>query len=267
MEDITYQWKIDFALILSLLAIFISFVRWYFERRTLKKNKVLQAYEKVFDDAIFILLYPLKFKKELAGKKQFNHSDPEFEKAVRKILNTNMLRRYTSHYDEIDFSDKEESNKKLEYFKTVYEAASKFENEIMNESLSLSIHELSPINYFDNELIKQKFENIIQVVGKNLSLFSPDVQKYWSDTIIEDPDKVKLEYENCLEICANYFTHNPREFPDPFYDLLTKIRDDYRRMTRKKFENFGWKTKRYFNKIIHPIKSYKYYKEMKYLLT
>ena len=267
MTELIYQWKIDFALILSIAALLIASIRWYFEKRNKKKNKILEAYEKVFDDSIFILLYPLKFRKELANKKQFTDSDTEFEKAVRNYRNSHMMARSFSHLDKYVPASIVTQTDKLKYLLKVSDAASQFERKVSEEQFDLNLPNMSPVNYFENEEVNHKFQNIVQVVGKNLSLFSEDIQRYWSDTLTENPDDVKREYQKCLDVHSEYFTYNLRDFADPYYDLLQQIIGDYRRMTRKITENIGWKTKLFINKVFHPIKTYNKHKENKGLLS
>ena len=91
MSEISFQWKVDFALVLSLVALFITTIRWYFENRGKKKRMKIEAYEKVFDDAIFIILYPFKYKKEKAHQKEYFNDDPDFQKSVRYYLNSHYL--------------------------------------------------------------------------------------------------------------------------------------------------------------------------------
>lgn len=267
MESITYQWKVDFALIISFLALLITSIRWYFESRDKKKKRVLEAYEKVFDDAIFILLHPLKFRKEKARQKEYSNEDPDFEKSVRNYLNSHLLSRSFGAFQKFIPSHIKDQSEQLHYLLKVTEAANDFEREVFNDQLDLDIPSLSPVNYFDNDDIKRRFQSIVDNVGKSLSLFSSNVQRYWSDTLTSDPNEVKKEYQKSLEVCPNYFSHNPRDFSDPYIDLLENIRNDYRKLTRKRIENIGWKTSLYIRKILHPIESYQMYKKIKTFIS
>ena len=266
ITELIYQWKIDFALILSIVALLITSVRWFLEKRTKRHNQILEAYEKVFDDAIFILLFPLKFKKEIVNKKLFTDPDPEFEKSVRNYLNSHILKKTFGNIDKFVPVNEITQIDKLEYLQRVQEAAYNFEERISEEQFNLNLPDMSPVNYFDNEDISNKFQNIVHVVGKNLSLFSTVVQRHWGNTLNENPVNVRNEYKKCLEVCPDYFTHNPRDFEDPYYDLLQQIRDDYRKMTRNKMENISWKTKLLVKKILHPFNIYKNRKANKNLL-
>jgi len=256
MDGITYQWKVDFALILSFFVLLFTLVRWFIEHKEKKKNKILEAYEKVFDDAIYILLHPLRYKKEITNKKEFTHDDPEFEKAVRNYLSSHFHNRSVGNIEKFIPNNIIDQIEQLKYLHKVAKAANEFKSEISNEQLSLDISSLSPVNYFDNDEINLRFQRIIDNIGKNLSLFSENAQIYWSDILTSDPIEVKNEYHKSLEVCPNYFRHNSRDFADPYLDLLQNIRDDYRKLTKKKFEYFGWKTRLLFNKTFRSIKTY-----------
>jgi len=263
MFEVTYQWKVDFAIVFSLIALIISFLRWYLDKRNKRKSKTLEVYEKVFDDAIYILLYPLKHKKELANDKEFTHSDPKFEKAVRNYLNSHVLAQLCFNHDEF-YSEKIDSFiEKQKYLSKVAEAANKFRDEVSEIEFDLNIPNMSPIYYMDNEEIKKRIQSITFHVGKNLSIFSEEVQDHWSDTLTTNPKDVRDEYEKALEVCPNYFSHNPRDFNDPFFDLVSQIRDDYRKITRKKIESISSFIRYYKYRIFHPIEGYRIYKENK----
>jgi hypothetical protein len=267
VSEVTYNWKIDFAIILAAISFLFTLGKLIFENRAKKKKSRIEVYEKVFDDTIFILLHPLKYKKELASQKKFTDPDPEFESAVRNYLNSHILSRLSSNLDKYVPSSITNQRDKLKYLIRVTEAAMKFRSEVSYEQFALNIPNMSPVNYFDNEEINMKFQNIVQVVGKNLSLFSKDVQYHWSDILTKNPNEVKIEYQKGLEVCSEYFVHNRRDFKDPFYDLLIQIRDDYRKMTRKKIDTIIDIIRYYGFRIKHPIQGYRIYKENKKLLS
>lgn len=266
MDGIIYNWKVDFALIMSILSFLFTLLKWYFESNTKKKKSVLDAYERVYTDAMFILLHPLNCRKEKSLNKEYSNFDPELEKSVRDYLNSHFLSRLFDTVHSNTPNNIKDETEKLKYFKKVYEEAEKFENEIMNEQLKLDIPSLSPVYYFDNDDIMLRFKNIIECIGKSLSLFSSNVQKFWSDTLTSNPDQVRKDYKLALEVCPNFFIHNSRDFSDPYYDLLVNIKKDYNKLTQKRFESFGWELKIYIKKILHPVKSYKNYKENKSFL-
>jgi len=267
MFEPTYQWKVDFAIILSFVALLISIIRWYLDKRNKRKSRVLEAYEKVFDDAMYILLYPRKYRRELANQKQFIHPDPIFEKAVRNYLDSHILVQLSYDYDEYMPSNINSHTDKQKYLSEVAVAASKFSKEVSDLEFNLELPNLSPVYYIENEDILKRLQNIINNVGKNLSLFSEMVRDFWSDTLTGNPKDVKNEYEKGLAICPHFFSHNPRDFDDPYFDLVSQIRNDYNKMTRKKLETISSKIRYYGFRILHPIQAYKIYKENKNFLT
>jgi hypothetical protein len=101
-------------------------------------------------------------------------------------------------------------------------------------------------------------------VGRHLSLYSYKARQAWEDAKFKDADEVRGEYEKALNACPNYFKHNPRDFPDPFYDLLECIRQEYRELTRTRSFLAGsrikWKTGSLFWKLRHPIQTFKDHK-------
>lgn len=221
----------------------------------------------MFDNAIYILLYPLNHQKEIVKQKKYENSDEEFQEAVRNYLNSNI---YSTTYLKIDsIVPKRITNdsEKLKYLAKVQAEVHSFEKKIMDEQFDLDLPKLSPVYYFENNDIKIRFEDIVQKVGKQLSYFSDDVQRYWHDIITSNPNEIIKQYNDSLEICLNYFQNNPREFSDPYIDILESIRNDYRKMTRKKIETIVGKIRYYGFRIKHPIQGYKIYKENKSLLS
>jgi hypothetical protein len=263
VSEVTYNWKIDFAIILAAITFLFTLGKLVFENRAKKKKSRIEVYEKVFDNTIYILLYPLNYQKEIAKQKKYENPDEEFQEAVRNYLNSNIYSTTYSKLGNIVPKRITNDSEKLSYLSKVQEEAHSFEEKIMDEQFDLDLSKLSPVNYFENSDIKNRFEDIVQKVGKQLSFFSDDVQRYWHDIITSDPKEVIKQYNDSLEICPNFFQHNPRGFSDPYIDILESIRNDYKKMTKKKIETFVGKVRYYGFRIKHPIQGYRIYKEKK----
>jgi|GEM_PF-2566528 len=267
ISEVTYNWKIDFAIILAAISFLFTLVKWFYDNLCKTKKSRIEVYEKVFDNAVYILLYPLNHQKEIAKQKRYENSDEEFQEAVRNYLNSNI---YSTTYSKIDsLVPKRITNdsEKMKYLARVQAEAHSFEEQIMDEQFGLDLPKLSPVYYFDNNDIKIRFEDIVQKVGKQLSYFSDDVQRYWHDIITSAPNEIIKQYNDSLAVCPNYFQHNRREFSDPYIDILESIRNDYRKMTRKKIEIVVEKIRYYGFRIKHPIEVYNIYKENKNILS
>ena len=184
------------------------------------------------------------------------------EKAVRNYIDSHILVQLSYNYDEYMPSNINSQTDKEKYLSEVAAAASKFSEEVSDLEFNLEIPNLSPVYYIENEDILKRLQNIIYHVGKNLSLFSEKVRDFWSDTLTGNPKDVKNEYEKGLTVCPHYYSHNPRDFDDPYFDLVSQIRDDYNKMTRKKLESISFKIRYYGFRILHPIQAYKEHKDL-----
>ena len=90
-HNLTYDWKVDFAVIISLLAFLVTFVRWYLDSRQKRKKEKIQAYEEIFDDACYILEYPFRKRQTQAKQKQYINIDAELQSVVRKYLDSHWM--------------------------------------------------------------------------------------------------------------------------------------------------------------------------------
>jgi t-SNARE complex subunit (syntaxin) len=87
--------------------------------------------------------------------------------------------------------------------------------------------------------IGQRLARVIGHVGRNLSQFSSKIQRSWERAKFENPEDIKHKYQQCLRVCPDFFEHNPRDFEDPFHDMLEAIRQEYRRLTRRKIDSWS----------------------------
>lgn len=239
MFSVSYEWKVDFAIILSILSVITTIALWLFERKANRKNACVQAYEQVYDDACYILEFPLHKNDREAKNIQYANTDPELEQAVRAFLNSHWMDQYWGTKKFVPPSLTAE-DKKREFMRKVSSEAYAFRAMLSSHTFNLTIREMSPVFHTHEEEISERLVHIMKYVGKNLSLFSPVVRQQWGNARFADPLEIRREYEKALEVCDHYFEHNTRDFDDPFYDLLTSIRKEYRQFTRDRRESIKW---------------------------
>jgi hypothetical protein len=244
MPTITYELKVDFALAVSLLSLLYVLIQ---NRLKLKEEKI-KAYEAIYQDVSYILTFPFRQKRyELEGL-QYQNEDLEFQEAVRKHINSHWMDQIWGYSKIIPPRIKEEKDK-IEYMANVRDEASKFEYSLISKSVGLNLAERSPIFHLEDEEINKLLKKVIEYVGKNLYKFSRSIRRNWEDAKFKDPETIKREYDKALEICPTFFEHNPRDFDDPFYDLLEGIRQEYRHLTRSKLTSLRWFFERLWYKL------------------
>jgi len=246
MPEITYEWKLDFPLIISILSIFISALHWILNRSNIRKKERIRTYEEIYGDTCYILEYPLQRRKNEAKQIQYINENADVQNAVRTYLN--------SHWRDQAWGSKKfvpssliDEDEKRKFVELVRNEAKKFEDKLHSKIFSMTLPERSPVFYLEEPGIKERLNKILNHVGQNLSLFSSDIRKLWKSTRFEDPLEIKSEYEKAISVCAKYFEHNHRGFEDPFFDLLRKLVGEYNTMTHK------WTLREFWWKVKHPI--------------
>ena len=249
--NVTVEWKINFAVILASISLLITIISKVLDYYKNKKAKQIQAYEKLFGDVYYILMYPFKSRKAKARKIEYRNNDKKLEFAVRQYLNTHWVELAWGNPQlllDTDMSDKE----KREFLRLVSKEASRFERKKSKYSIELNELELSPVNYIDNEDIAKRFKEIIIKIGESYSLFSPKVQKLWSAVNLSDPHEVKKKYEQGYTVCKDYYIHNERDFEDPFNDLIVTLNSDYRKLNKPRYDklrfHLHYSFKRYYRR-------------------
>lgn len=157
-----------------------------------------------------------------------------------------------------------DERQKLEFMRRVHDEVSKFSDKLYAEKFKLTFPELSPVYHLDEPEIDKRLKRIIEHIGRRFSLFSEDVRRLWGLARICEPFYIRQEYEKALQACKNYFDHNSRGFEDPFHDLVKRICQEYRLMTRtrkQKIEELVFELKRVLWRIRHPIKYYRMRKD------
>jgi len=228
---IQYDWKIDFAIVLSVVSILISIVSSVFSHRHQRKKERIRAYEEVYSHASFILEYAFHKRSAEVDLEGYHNEDPALEKSVREYLDAHWMSRMwgSQRFVPSLITDPEE---KSAFLQKVSDEASKYQNEKFQEVVGMGLNERSPVYHIKDDQVAERMVKIINHVGVNLSLFSNGIKKSWESVKFRNPDDVRRQYEQCLSVCKNFFKHNPRDFDDPFYDLLEAIRQEYRQLTR-----------------------------------
>jgi len=261
MQGITYEWKINFAVIVSALSPLVTIILWKLNEHKKLKSDRKRVYEEIYEDVCFILCFPITCRDRKIKEITYSNEDPELERAVRMYIDSHWMDQYWGRAKFIPSHIKDE-HQKLEFMRRVQDEANNFSDKLFEKNFSFS--KLSPVFYLDEPKIDKRLKRIIKYIGRSLSLFSEEISQLWESARISNPFDVQREYEKALQFCKNYFDHNPRDFDDPFYDLLKCIRQEYRVMTRTRKQKIGeliWEIKRLLWKIRHPIKCYQMKKQ------
>jgi hypothetical protein len=266
--NLTYDWKVDFAVIISSVAFLFTFIRWYLDSRYKRKREKIQAYEEIFDDACYILEYPIRKRQTEAKQKQYVNSDSELQLAVRKYLDSYWIGHIwgATRFTPPRITDIEGQ---LQYIRKIQKEANAYRDSISKFKFDIDLPEMSPVFHLSEPDIKKRLLYIISYVGRHLSQFSDDIQRAWQDSRFDEPEDVHKKYDQALASCKNFFKYNNRDFTDPYYDLLNTIRRDYRELTSKRFSSrfskqlwsrllrLRWSLESFIWKIIHPIENFK----------
>lgn len=253
MADFTYEWKVDFALVLSAISMLSSFAVWIFDKRRTRKIERIRAYEEIYEDACFIFEFPLRKRENIAKQIQYMNDNPDIQNAVRTYLNLHWPDQMWGIKKFVPPSLKSESEK-LNFVVKIREEASKFQDMLHSQMFDIALAERSPVFYWDESEIKERMAKIMKHVGQRFSLFSSDIQSCWESAKFKDPLDIKHEYEKAIAVCKNYFDHNRRDFDDPFFDLVEKLKREYLSLIRQRKERILWAFQRYFWRIKHPIR-------------
>lgn len=231
----SYEWKVDFAVLVSLLAVSFTIIRWIIEKRGKIRREKIQAYEQVFEDANFILLYPFKKKRADSRSVEYQHPDPEFQNAVRLYLDSHWMNRMYGMNKYLPSTVKDRAEQ-YDYMAKVQAEATSFQDKIFALQSDFTMAQMSPVFHMENDELNSRFANVMDYVGKHLSLFSPRIQRLWEDANYHDPSEVKHKYEKCLAVCPKFFRHNVQDFDDPYLEILDRIRMEYRALKQERIK-------------------------------
>jgi hypothetical protein len=231
--------KADLALILGAINTVCVVLLAVWQGRAKKKASRLYAYEAVYEDACFVLTYPFRCRSEAARATQYKNDDPELEEAVRSYLDAHWMKRMWpgKSFAPGKLNTDEE---RREFRKRVSEEAEAFDRDLFRLQIELSLPERSPVYHLEDDQVNARLTSVLHYVGAHLSLFSSSIRDHWEKAKFLDPQETKNEYERGLGVCPHFFEHNARDFDDPFIDLLEAIRQEYRKMTRRRIDPSSW---------------------------
>jgi len=251
MAGISYEFKVDLAIIISLFSILLTVALSILQNRAKRRSERIRAYEAVYEDASFILEFPFHKRSSIAKAQLYYNDDPELQAAVRAFRDSHWMSQMWGRSEFIPSRIKGE-HERFEFLKRVMEEATKFDQELFSFRISITLPDRSPVYHLNNPEVAERLTRVMRHVGRNLSLFSKHLRQYWEQAKFKDPQDVKDLYEQCLKVCSDFFQHNPREFDDPFYDLLEGIRREYRSLIGRKSEAIRLKLRLYQYGIRHP---------------
>jgi len=251
--QIAYEWKVDFALVISVVTALITISLWLHERRSKNREKRIRAYEEIYEDVCFLLQFPYRQRKQETEAIQYTNADPTIQEAVRSYLDFHWMDRMWDVRKLVPTSLSDEEAK--QFLEIVQEEASEFEDARFRHRVALGIPDRSPVFYVDNPEVSERLSKLLRHVGQNLSLFDYDIRQCWERARFKDPAEVRSEYEKALRVCPHFFEHNPRDFDDPFVDIAERIREEYRNMTLSRSRQMRWTLGSFAWKLARPFRA------------
>jgi len=218
--SITYEWKIDFPLVLTIIGVIFSYI---YTNISNKKNRQLNEWQilaEIYDDVLFLLSYPLKYKKD---EYEYTNSNKTIEAIVnRKIKDYDLeIDQYWSYYltefPELKGMDKNEKERLGKVIKREYDNA-------MECRQSLSFLILSPAYYSDNEDVYSKLIHVQKHVTKNAKHLPKQITDLALETIQHDSKIIMMKYKAQLEYDDRYFMNNKPLFTDPYRLFILSLR-------------------------------------------
>jgi hypothetical protein len=214
------------ALIISVVDIVATVLFWFFNRYSKQRIERIRAHEEVYPDTCFILSFPLRKREEEAKAKRYCSKNLQLQKAVRAYIEADPMERFWNPSRFIPPELTGETPKKR-FLQVVAKEARRFEEKLWAHRINLAEPELSPVFYLDNPEIKKRMTQIMEHVGKNLSLFGTQVRSAWEASRYKDPKDVRQEHQKNLQMCSRYYEFHPHDFDDPYYDLIKGISHEY----------------------------------------
>ena len=228
----TYEWKVDLALLVAVSNVVFTVISGIAQRWERRKSERLAAYDEVIHDVRDILLFPMKRNDERVEEQGYeNQQDPELEAAVKKYLDLHWMESWLG-LERLAPSRLTKRLDRLRFIQEVQREASEFRARQWDSRLSLNPLQLSPVSQFENPEIAERFAQVMRSLGRRLSACSPVVRELWVRAKTADAAETRRDYERALRVCPNYFEHNERDFADPFHDLLKRVQEEHRALTR-----------------------------------
>ncbi len=202
-----------------------AFTLYQFKRNT--RVERVRAYEKVYEDACDLLMYHYRQAEEV----EYENEDKELEKAVRTYSKLHWTEQTWSFNMPIPSYITSEDERKI-FLNKVANEFDKFRREKSNCSLKDGLLYQSPVFHLVDMAFSEKFSRLLERIGNNLSLFSPQIRSRWERIKEKSPQLVKDEYIALNRVNEQVGELFDESVDDPFKDVLLLIRQEYRQLTK-----------------------------------
>ena len=248
----TYEWKFNFAVVVSLLSLLVSTLSARLQARSRRRAERIQAHETVCEDVSFLLEYPLHRRRAAAAALEYESDDPDLQAAVRAYLDAHWMEQFWPGSRFVPEAARTEEERRL-FIQHVRTEASTFRDRLLEHQIGVTIPERSPVYHLDDAEVRAALNRVLKHIGGHLSQFSQRIRRRWEDAKSKDPADIRHEYELGLRVCPNFHEHNPGDVDDPFYGLLVAVRQEYRKLTQPALEPLKWNLWRWRWKLRHPL--------------
>ena len=228
--------KVNIAVFVSLFGfgftIYSSFVQ--------NRRRKIEAYEKAYDDSCFLLMYSYNKYMGMINEQNYKNTDKNLEDAVRKYLTLHWIEQ-TWEYDKYVPASLIDIKEKVKYSFLVSSEARSFIQQKEEYCFTEAGRERSPIFHLESDEFSRRFNNVMDTVGKNLSLFDKEIRYLWERAKTTNIYSLKQEYKQLDALDKNVIEDLKLDEAvfDPFYLLLFNIRKDYRQLTKSRADKLG----------------------------
>lgn len=217
---ITYEWKIDFPLLITIMGVISSFIYTYVSNKKSKKINEWHILAGIYDDVVFLLSYPLKFQKK---NTEYTNANKAVETLVkRKVIEFDLgIYQYSNFYmydlPELCDMSKETRNKTIEIANKEFEI-------FFNQRISLDSLIVSPSYYSDDKEVYEKIVHIRKYVIENSKYITEKIGDLAIKAANIDPKEIMDKYKKQLEYDDKFIQENDDRFKDPYRFLILALR-------------------------------------------
>jgi hypothetical protein len=192
MLNLTYEWKVDIALLLALFTLAINAIAYIFKSRSKRKKARIRVYEKVYEDASFLVEYPYRQKINASKSLSYCNDNGELQTAVRAYLDAEIMGKSWALASSIPSNLI--GDERLEFISSVQKEAARYRNESDRLNLDIRGPDLSPAYHLEDKEVSVRLARIIKQVGGNLSSFSNEIRHSWESIKFMNPSEVRDLY-------------------------------------------------------------------------
>lgn len=215
------------AIYISAGSMFVSLSGFAFTVYRNTRVEMVRAYDKVYEDACDLLMYPY----HQAEKIEYENEDKELEKAVRTYSKLHWTEQTWSFNMPFPNFITSEEEKKL-FLNKVAGEFDRFCKEKSDRSFKEAVLYQSPVFHLADTAFSEKFSRLLERIGNNLSLFSPQIRDRWEKMKEKRPELIKDEYIALNRVNEQVGHIFDESVDDPFKDILLLIRQEYRQLTK-----------------------------------